>query len=644
MAEETLTEETKQRRRDPRLTDEYVIKYVLACREEAKQAKHDRMLLNDDNYDAFHLRHDFSHKRQGQSTETLAKVRNATEQITSMFQQSLADLDDWWNITPLEGSPHGENLPVSPEEAKKLMNYMLKRADYFSHVGSSVQSAVLGSLAISKVHGELIPKPRFVVRKNGKRGKEAKKFVVVEDNKTWELRFADLRQRDYYPDPTGAGSYEIEECLVDLSSVRRLTEGPLALYEKTAVETLTSWSSTDLTEGEKKRETGQNEHLTGLRPRVKLTEFWGDIIDSATGEILAENVVVTIANDTTVIRGPEDNPLWHQRSPMIPAALLPVKGSVWGTALMDAGVKHSHALTEFLNLILDSALKAVWGVNQIRVDVLDDPDQVSGGISWGETIKVNSALPPGVKALEPVLTGDIPAAAINVFNILMQETLTSMMTNDLRMGAQSQRAVKATEVVAAENTITNVFQGIAKQFEEKKIQPELELAWATIAQNWDLIDEEIFISLFGQERGSALAQLDPEDVFVNTIQGMKFEVYGVSLSLRRQADFRKWTTLLQVIGGSEVLLEAFSETYSFSKLLGEILTAVDVDKSKIRNEDVPAPAGGPSQDPMAALTGAPDMMSQTPSAANTGGGGEGANILSALIGNQMNAPSSQAIR
>lgn len=625
-----------------KLTDEYVLKYVLACRDESEQAKQDRMRLNDANYDAFHLRHDFSHKQEGQSREILAKVRNATEQITSMFQQSLADLDDWWNISTLEGAPGGDLLPIRPEEAKRLMNFMLKRADYFSHVGSSVQSGVLGSLAASKVHGTLIPKPRFTVERNGKRGKEAAKRVIVQDDKTWELRFDDLRQRDCFPDPTGANSYFIEDCIVDLSQVRRLTEGPLAIYKKGAVEQLQPWGTTDLSDGEKSRETGQNVVHDGMRPRVKLTEFWGDIIDSTNGKILAENVVVTIANDSTVIRGPADNPLWHQKFPIIAAPLIPIKGSVWGIALMDAGTKHSHALTEFLNLILDSALKSVWGVNQVRVDVLEDPSQLAGGIKWGTNLKVNSALPPGVKAMEPVLTGEIPTAAINIFNLLMQETLTSMMTNDLRMGAQSSRAVKATEVVAAENTITNIFQGIGKKFEEKKIQPELELAWATIAQNWDLIDEEIFKSLFGAERGAELAAMDPEDVFVNTIGSMKFEVYGISLALSRQADFRKWTTLLQVVGGSEVLLEAFTEEFSFSKLLGEVITAIDIDKSKIKNEDPPAAAGG--GDPLAAITGAPNGMSQTPAAADTGPGGAQGNILSALIGNQMNAPSSQAIR
>ena len=175
--------------------------------------------------------------------------------------------------------------------------------------------------------------------------------------------------------------------------------------------------------------------------------------------------------------------------------------------------------------------------------------------------------------------------------------------------------MKATEVVAAENSITSVMQGMAKNYESKKIQPELELAMWEICQNWDRIDKEVFISLFGQERGTQLSTLDPQDVFVSVVNGFRFEVFGISLTLRRQADFRKWTTLLQVIGASEVLIEAFLAQYSFEKFLGEIMTALDIDKSKIQRKQqaAPAPQAALSQ-PGGAPGATPNQMSQTPAA------------------------------
>jgi hypothetical protein len=152
--------------------------------------------------------------------------------------------------------------------------------------------------------------------------------------------------------------------------------------------------------------------------------------------------------------------------------------------------------------------------------------------------------------------------------------------------------------------------------------------------------------LFGPERGEQLSQMESQDVFVNTVNGYRFEVFGISLTLRRQADFRKWTTLLQVISGSEILVEAFLSKYSFEKFLGEIMTAIDIDKSKISQitPEQTAPTGAPGADPLAQAGGAPgatpDQVSQQPSAANTPTNP----LTAAFAGNQMNMPSAQAVR
>ncbi|MEB5364251.1 hypothetical protein RXS21_29755, partial [Pseudomonas aeruginosa] len=150
-----------------KLTDEYCVRYVNAFVAESSQAKKNRMDLNRDNYAMYQLEHDFSHKNKGQSREVLSKTRNATEQSKAFFQQALADLDDWYRITARDGSD-GTGMPIKPEEMQKLLNYMLGQADYFSHVGASTQSGLLGSLAISKVHGVMLPKPKFKTKAEGK--------------------------------------------------------------------------------------------------------------------------------------------------------------------------------------------------------------------------------------------------------------------------------------------------------------------------------------------------------------------------------------------------------------------------------------------------------------------------------------------
>jgi len=591
--------------------------WILAAREEADSARRHRMHTNRNNYDMYHLKHDFSHKSEGQSREILSKVKMAVEQTKSFFQQSLADTGEWWRVEPADGST-GEGLIIKPHEIQIMTNYQLEKGDFLAHVGGLVWRSLLGALAISKPRGKMVAKPKFVVRKEG-RGKSFKKHVQKIDEKTWRLEFNSLRQENYFPDPSGSDLYEIEESYPDLFEVKRLAEGKDAIYDKEAVDRIRPKivaGDQELTN--KERETGQDVEAPGHRPRVKLTEFYGTILDQETGDVLHENVICTLANEIEIIRKPTPNPFWHQQSPLIRSALLEIDGSVWHTALMDAPVRHNNSMIELYNLFVDAAMKQVHAISQLRKDFLDNPAQVSNGVKPGMTLMVTSALPAGAKVLESLVDTEIPNDAINIFNIMQQEFNASSLTNDLRQGVIPFRAVKATEVVEASQTITSVFQGMAKNFEAKQILPELERSWMLTAQNWDRISKEEFVALFGQQRGTELSQLDPQDVFVNTVNGVKFRVFGVTQILKKGKMFQNMSILLQTVSSSEILLEAFAQKYDFSKLLEEMVTALDISKHKIRHDvqpGAPGPEGGPS---VADEGTQPDANSQIPQAASLG--------------------------
>lgn len=605
------------------MEDKAIKDFILACRDEADEAKRDRMDKNRDNFDLFHLKHDFSHKQTGQSTEVLSKQSMAVEQIKSFFQQALVDIGEWWKAEPCY--PDAEpTMLVRPHEVTKITNYMLEKATYFAHVGNTIQSALLGALAISKTYGVLKPKPRFVARKSG-RGKSLKRWVEKIEDKTWEMKFDVVRQENYYPDPTGKKLYEIEDMWLDYHEVLALSEGDDAIFDHAAVLGLSKGTTDSEENFDRARETGQTPAEGGHRPKVKLTEFWGTILDKD-GKIAFENVVATLANDTTLIRKPEPNPLWHQRSPYTASPLMEVANSVWHKAPMDAPTNHNRSLIELYNLFIDAAMSQVHAIRQIRKDYLDNPAQVADGIPPGTTLAVSSALPMGAKVLEPVTTTQIPSEAVNIYNIMSQEFNASALTNDLRQGVMPFRAVKATEVVEASQTITSVFQGMAKNYESRHSLKELELAWMTAAQNWDRISKEEFIALFGRARGEELSQLSPQDVFTATVDGIKFKVFGISLTLSKAQDFRKLTTLMQTIAGSEVLMEEFTKKYDFGKYLGEVMTALDIDKHKL---ELPQANQMTMQaEPEAPPEQGPDMMSQIPQAgagslADIFGGGAG---------------------
>ncbi len=156
-----------------------------------------------------------------------------------------------------------------------------------------------------------------------------------------------------------------------------------------------------------------------------------------------------------------------------------------------------------------------------------------------------------------------------------------------------------------------------------------------------MIDSEVFVSLFGTERGEQLAAMKPQEVFVASVNGLKFEVFGISETLRRQADYRKYTTLLQVISASPVLIEAFlQQGYTLGKFVEQIMTALDINKAKLKGgpkDQKQQPQQQSMQQPGGAPGASPDMMSQVPMASGQPAGGGLSQAFSGQ-GNSMNMP------
>lgn len=613
--EELFSEETQQEDKqgaEERKKD--LLKYVMSCRDEAAFAKQTRMKLNKRNWAAFHGLYDFSHKRKGQSRQILNKTTNAVEQTTSFMQQALADIGDWWDMKSALPLEEVESLAIKPEEAKQLTNYMLKKAKFFVHVGDLVQCGLLGALCITKIGGRYNIKPKFKAQRSGE-GENFKINLVKLKDKEWCLKFDAVSAENYYPDPTGRGLYDVEEFFLDMHEVIDMAKGKNAIFDKDEVEQLRPWFTDEQTENPYGNdiEKPEDSEAGGHRPKVKLTEFCGNVVCTKSGKLLHENVIITVGNEKQVLRV-KPNGRWIQRAPYIASPLTRVANSVWHRALMDIPTQHNESMIELFNLMLDGAMSAVHGIKQIRVNDLVKVEQVANGIPSGTTLQVKSSLPPGAKVMERVDSGDIPNDALQMYNLINSEFSASAMTNDLRMGVMPFRQVKATEVVEASQSITSTFQGITKSFEQDHIEPVLEQAWAEIAQNWRDIPKEVFLELFGQDRGEELSQMNPKEVFAATVGRYRFEVFGISAALNKSMDFRKYTTLLQTIGGSQVLGEAFLQGgYSMGHLLNEIMKSLDIDTRRLKakeaeqlNNQQPAQGQAPQ--------GTPNEMSQIPQA------------------------------
>lgn len=557
--------------------DGQATRFILSCRNEAKLAKWNRIQQTRQNWDVYWQRHDFSHKIPGQSRETLAIMPMAVEQASSYFQQALIDIGGNWWRAGAKNPKNEEFLKVAPSTVYAITQNQLTKANFLRHVGSGVKSGLLGGLIISKVHGSYVNTPKY----RAKRALEGKKAVLHKTTKkVWQLRLDLISQFNYYPDPTPSNEhdrlYEIEDMWVDYHEVLDQATGDDPIYDYDMVCRIEKHADDDAEEKfDQMRRTNQNEVSHSFRGRVKLTEFWGKILD-IDGKVLHDNCIATLANDKWLIRKPTPNPLWHQQTPYVTTPLLECPDSAWPKALADAASNYNIAANELFNLMLDGAMRSVNGINQIRQDWLEDPAQVEGGIKPGTNLGVNSQCPPGAHVLEELIVGAVPPDSLQLYNLLNQESNRAMLTSDIRQGIAPRNDVPATQVVEASQTISSMFKGMSEQIEQNWIQRILEKSWMTCCQFSDEMDEAELHSILEPDEIEKFLALTPEELFANTVHGIHFDVFGLSLTMQKSQDFRKVTTLIQTIGASEPLMEAYVQKYDFKSLLEYAMRSIGI--------------------------------------------------------------------
>lgn len=566
--------------------DDQVAQTTFSYIRQAEMGRHNRIRQNRINYDTYHLRQDFSHKKTGQSTEFLAKQQTAVDQLTSFLTQGLIDIGVWFGVTEEFGI---EQPLFQNHEIEKLLKRQLEKNKFPWLLNDTLQTGLLASLMICKVGGELVSDPQFFAEPGPEGSGQRLKRVDIPN---WQLKLSLVRPENWYPDPENRGLYEIEYIEKDLYQMIAIAEANPDLYDIEAVKAMSVTSATDqLKDRENARETDQNITLGDIRRSVGMWECWGTILDKDTGEIMVkdglkmQNVVWAVGENGRTIRKPRKNPFWHNTSPYVVSPIIRVAQSVWHRALMDAATLHNKSLNEIYNYMLDAGLMSVFGIRQIHEDWLEDPNQISEGIPPGTTLQVNNSAPPGAKVMETVATGSLDREALEMFNLTDREFQQTAMTNDTRLGNLPEKAVKATEIIASNQSLTGVFAGVVKSIEQLFVSKVLEKSWAVMAQNMDDLDSKAVAALIGEARAVELEAIPKETRFAETVSGRKYKVFGLSNTVAKVNDFRKIQGLLQTVASDPKLRNEFEQEFSLKKLLAEIMKALDIDTEKIKASD-----------------------------------------------------------
>jgi hypothetical protein len=551
-----------------------VIAEVLRCRDEAWDAKQTRLRKNSRNMDAYLGRQDWSYKQDGQSTEFIPKTSVSVESMGNFIKRGLIKFGDYYSVEV----DYELSKMVSGAQLRAILNNFLndlwagnnKATTLPMVISDAIKMGLLNSLIIVKVHGGYAPTRKFAFVP----GQEEDTLEMEEDN-TWKLRIDLVRPEDYYPDPTGNGLYEIHSVEKDLHEVLQAAEE--GIYDKEVVDQLvgTDYKMPE-DEARSERDKNQDEYTQpSFRKRVLLDEFWGTLLKS-NGEVAHRNCVCTVANKRFLIRKPEPNPFWHQESPFVAEPIVRIPWSVWGKALFDDAVALNLAQNELFNLILDGGMAAVWGTRQIRLEDLEDPGQVAGGLKQGMTLAVKQTLPHAAKVVELCATGDVPQDAMQIYEALDREYNAAVYTNELKLGSLPSKQVRATEVIESSNSQAITLDGLTADIERTVIDRVLYLSWMNVLQNADGFPDKMMTSVTNRAVANIIMRASPEERFALLGGKTQFRTFGLSATMAKALDFQKFMSMMQAVQLSPMLFQAFMSKFSPDRALTTIMTKLNI--------------------------------------------------------------------
>lgn len=613
-----------------------VISAINRFRDESEMARRTRIWRNDQNWELYLGRQDFSHKKRGQSREFLPKVPVSVEQLTALVKRGMVQFGDYFSVEV------GEELSdlVRGSDLRSIVKAFMDDlwspgnvpTNFATQISDAVKQGLLKSLIILKIHGAPMKHRRFMYdRENDE--------VTTEEYERWHPRVDVVRPEDYYPDPTGNGLYEIQRVEKDLHEIIALSEGDDPIYDPNAVRQLIGMDFMR-PEDEKLSERDRNQDETvhpSFRKRVVVDEFWGTLLNHD-GTIAHRNVVATVANERFLIRPPEPNPFWHQESPFIAVPLIRVPHSVWHKALYDHASDLNKAINELYNLIIDGAISSVWGIKQIRTEDLENPADVEGGIYQGMTLSVKQTLPHGQKVLETVSEGQVPGEAMNVFESLNREFTGAAMTNELKLGALPAKQVLATEVLESSQSQNLMLDGIIADLELNVMARAIRMMMLNVLQNADHVPESAITNAASRRIASIIMRASPAERFAMFADHFKVKVYGLSATMTRALDFQKIMALLQSTSTNPLLMQAFMTRFSANKTLDRMMTTLNLNPDtllKTPEEQAESAKEVQATQGAAALLGGGPQNAEGQPAGVAAGPGTGGNPQTAAV--QQNA-------
>jgi len=554
--------------------------YIAESRDDRLAGLSSRDQIWRENAQLYWMRKDFSHKEAWQSKQQMPDVPNYTDRFSATIGRLLRAAGDWYSVEDLID----ENNTIEDTVKKGLRvqfaqcsrNRTGQPVDFTAVFPQVIKHGCIKACAVSVTAGE-----------------------------DGNVRIDPVDAYEIFLDPTGRQLYrrrrkQMERHqLDDLKALKDSNGNPL--YDHAAIDSVQTWID-PLIEMEKRIDTGTGQDVQQTRKPCVVDEFLCTLVD-INGKKLGSNMLVVLANEQTIIRGPEPNPYAHGKDWIVYCPLIEVPFAPYGKSYIETFASLCEMFDEYINLIFDGTFVQLMNVKVILAHLLKDPSVVQNGITPGLTlIAAEETTPDEVKGiLQSVPMGEMRPEIFQVLQTLELKKREGASQNELSLGQLPTAAsTTATAVTSAGQEASSFADDIASNVEQNLLDPIVELTWMTFLQHANPADPK-FVRAYGADFALMITK-QRDDLMKHQL---RFKARGISSQILKAKQLRQLLAILQVIASNPVLTQQFMEEYDVGALVDLMLQLGEVDVTRLKRK--PGTMGAPGGPPPGAPPGAPPV-------------------------------------
>lgn len=532
------------------LTDEQIVDQIRRLRQESIDRNRRMMATALTCWEQYRNEMDFSDKASWESRVTLAKAHAAVKHATANMLRLLTQSQQWVQVEDIEELNGQQSFaPFVEKGVLKLADL----AEFKEVLRDSLEysfATLFGAIKVIWQHNPYW----YTSVEQGEGGLQTRSQQILAGQlglyslDPWKVHFG--------PRTKGGSKrtdFIIEDSDADISDLMAM--GGFENLQDFVSRDHKPSSKDDPSEMQRRGQM-ENANESRVRRRIELWDYWGDIIDPMTQEVVAREMHVLIGNGEKVIKfGP--NPLWDKKPPYILFSPLIVAGRFPGSGILEMNIEVKKAIDRIAQMWETKLHFDTIPMYEVETAALENPEELATGVYPGKVFRKKMGQGAN-QIIRPLLHQPMGPDSFNTVIAFDKEYQRGTFVSESVQGLiDAKGETTATEVQQTVLASTLILSDVAMHIESECLGPLGEMIWDRMFQFMDLTSRPNWTQLVGGEIGQVLDQL-PTELRVDLVRGQYvFRARGLSRVIEQQQQRQRlieWVTTVSQLGPAQAII------------------------------------------------------------------------------------------